>query len=48
VTPPLTFSFVGNQLTIQRSASLTGVFFIDVIVSDGLTTTKITIQVTLN
>ena len=48
VTPALTVSFVGNQMTIQRPASLTGVFFIDVTVSDGWTTVKRTVQVTLN
>jgi len=48
-TPPaLTFLFQGNQLTIQRPASLTGVFFVDVTVSDGLLTAKRTIEVTLN
>lgn len=48
VTPALTLSFQGNQLTIQRPASLTGVFFIDVTVSDGWLTTRRTMQVTLN
>ncbi len=48
LTPALTFSIAGNQLTIQRPASLTGIFFIDVTVSDGWLTAKRTIQVTLN
>jgi hypothetical protein len=48
VTPTLTFSFANNQLTIQRHAGLTGVFFIDVSVSDGFTTTKRTFEVVLN
>jgi hypothetical protein len=48
VTPALTFSFSGSQLTIQRPATLTGVFFIDVTVSDGWLTAKRTIEVTLN
>jgi hypothetical protein len=48
VTPPLTISFQGNQMTIERPASLTGVFFLDVTVSDGWLTAKRTIQVTLN
>jgi hypothetical protein len=48
VTPALTYSFQGNQLTIQRPAGLTGVFFIDVTVSDGLTTTQQTFELTLN
>ena len=48
VTPALTLSFQGNQLTIQRPASLTGVFFIDMTVSDGWLTTRRTMQVTLN
>jgi Subtilase family len=47
-SPALTFSFQGNQLTIRRSATLTGVFFIDVTVSDGFVTATRTIQVTLN
>jgi subtilisin family serine protease len=47
-TPALSFSWQGNQLTIQRPASLTGVFFIDVAVSDGLLTARRTFQVTLN
>ena len=46
--PALTFSFQGNQLTIRRPATLTGVFFIDVTVSDGFVTVTRTIQVTLN
>ena len=46
--PALTLSFVGNQLTIQRSATLTGIFYIDVTVSDGVLTAKRTIQVTCN
>jgi hypothetical protein len=48
VTPSLTFSFVTNQLTIQRPAGLTGVFFIDVSVSDGITTAKQTFELVLN
>lgn len=48
VTPALTFSFAGNQLTIRRLAGLTGVFFIDVTVSDGITTAKQTFAVVLN
>jgi hypothetical protein len=48
VAPALMFSFQGNQLTIQRPATLTGVFFIDVTVSDGWLTTKRTIQAVLN
>jgi Subtilase family len=47
-TPALTFSFVGNRLTIHRPAGLTGVFFIDVSVSDGLTTTMKTFELVLN
>ena len=47
-TPPLTFTVTGSQLTIQRPASLTGVFFIDVTVSDGFTTTTQTFELTLN
>ena len=46
--PALTFSFQGNQLTVQRPATLTGVFFIDVTVSDGWLTTKRTLEVVLN
>ena len=39
-TPPaLTFAFVGNQMTIQRPASLTGTFFITITASDGFTMT---------
>jgi hypothetical protein len=48
VAPALTVSFQGNQLILQRPANLTGIFFIDVIVSDGLTTFKRTVQVILN
>jgi len=48
VTPALTFSFQNNQLTIHRPANLTGVFYVTVTVSDGLTTTQQTLQVTLN
>jgi len=47
-TPALTFTWVGNQLTIQRPASLTGIFFIDVTVSDPWVSAKKTFQVTLN
>ena len=47
-TPPFTFSFQGNQLTIQRPATLTGVFYINVTASDGWLTATQTIQVTLN
>jgi subtilisin family serine protease len=48
VTPALTFSFTGGQLTLQRPAGLTGVFFVDVNVNDGFTTTKQTFEVVLN
>lgn len=48
VTPALSFSFSGNQLTISRPATLLGVFFIEVTVSDGATTAKRTFQITLN
>ena len=48
ITPALTFAFQGSQLTIQRPAGLTGVFFVDVTVNDGFTTTKRTLQITLN
>lgn len=48
VTPALTIAWNGNQMTIQRPATLTGVFFMDVIVSDGLATQKRTIQLTLH
>jgi Subtilase family/Bacterial Ig domain len=48
VTPAITFSFSGNQITIQRPATLTGIFYIDVTVSDGATTAKRTFQITLN
>ena len=48
VTPALTYAFQGNQLTVQRPAGLTGVFFIDVTVSDGFTTTMQTFEVVLN
>jgi hypothetical protein len=48
IAPALTFSFQGNQLTIQRPAGLTGVYFIDVIVSDGAAAAKRTVQIILN
>lgn len=48
VTPALTFSVVGNQLTIQRPASLIGVFFVNVTVSDGWLTAEQTVEVVLN
>jgi hypothetical protein len=48
VAPPITFSFSGNQMTIQRPATLTGVFYIDVTVTDGATTATRTFQITLN
>lgn len=48
VTPPITFTFSGNQMTIQRPATLTGIFFIDVTVSDGVTAATRTFQLTLN
>jgi hypothetical protein len=48
VMPGLTFSFNGNQLTVSRPASLGGVFFVEITVTDGLTTAKRTIQLTLN
>jgi hypothetical protein len=47
-TPALTFTWSGNQLTIQRASSLTGIYFIDVTVSDGWLSTKKTFQLTLN
>jgi subtilisin family serine protease len=47
-TPPLTFSVVGNQLTVQRPASLTGVYVIEVTVSDGQASSKRTFMITLN
>ncbi len=48
-TPPaLTFTFVGNQMTIHRPAGLTGVFFIDVSVTDGLATTERCFELVLN
>jgi hypothetical protein len=47
-TPALTFSFVGNQLTIQRPAGMIGVFFIDVSVSDGVTTAEQSFELVLN
>ncbi len=46
--PGLTVSIQGNQLTIQRPSSLTGVFFVDISVFDGFTTIKRTIQFVLN
>jgi hypothetical protein len=48
VAPALTFIWQGNQLTIQRASTLTGVYFIDVSATDGWLTTKRTMQVTLN
>ena len=48
VSPALTFSFKGNQLTVQRPAGLTGVFFVNVTVGDGFTTTTQTFEVVLN
>ena len=48
VTPAIAFSFSGNQMTIQRPASLTGIFFVEVTVSDGVATAKRTFQITLN
>ncbi len=48
VTPALTFSFQGNQLTIHRPATLTGVFFITVTLTDGSLITQSTFEVTLN
>jgi hypothetical protein len=47
-TPALTYTWVGNQLTIQRPATLTGIFFVNVTISDGWATTTKTFQVTLN
>lgn len=47
-TPALTFSFVNNQLTIHRPTELTGIFYIDVSVSDGITTTERTFELVLN
>lgn len=48
VTPALEFSWQGNRLIIQRPSGLTGVFFIDVTVSDGWVMTRKTFQITLN
>ncbi|MBI2803874.1 MAG: S8 family serine peptidase [Planctomycetes bacterium] len=47
-TPALTFTYSGNQLTIQRPATLTGVFYIDVTVSDGAARVTRTVQIVLN
>ncbi len=46
--PGLTFSFQGNTLTISRTATLTGVYFIDVTIGDGAATVTRTFQLTLN
>jgi subtilisin family serine protease len=47
-TPALTFTFSGNQLTIHRPTTLTGVFFVNVTVGDGWQTATRTIKVILN
>ena len=46
--PALTFTFQGNQLTIQRPTTLTGVFFINVTVTEGTQSTPGTFELTLN
>lgn len=47
VAPAITFSFSGNQMTTQRPATLTGIFYVDVTVSDSVTTAKRTFLLTL-
>jgi hypothetical protein len=47
-TPALTFSFLGNQLIIQRPTTLTGIFFVNVTVSDGWQSATRTVEVVLN
>jgi carbonic anhydrase len=49
VAPAITWTVLGNQLTLQRPAGLTGVFLIQVTASDGaLTSTPQTFLLTLN
>ena len=46
--PAVTLSISGTTLGIQRAASLTGVYFVEVTASDGAATTKQTFQIVLN
>jgi hypothetical protein len=46
--PALIFSFQGNQLTVQRSTSLKGVFYITMMVGAGVTTAQRVIAIKLN
>ncbi len=46
--PAITLSISGTTLSVQRAASLTGVYFVEVIASDGAATTKQTFQLVLN
>jgi hypothetical protein len=48
VAPAITAIVHGNQLTLQRSASLNGVYLIEVTASDGATTSTRTFLLTLN
>ena len=47
-TPPLTLSVQNGQLTIARPANMVGIYYVEVTVSDGITSTKKTFQLTLN
>jgi Subtilase family len=48
IAPAFTISMQGNQLTVQRPATLTGVFQIQVTASDGAETATQTFWLTLN
>jgi hypothetical protein len=48
VAPPLTLSVQGNQLVVQRPAGLTGVFQVQVAVSDGVSSATQTFYLTLS
>lgn len=48
VTPALTFSITGNQLTVKRPASLTGVFYVTVTATNGYAAAEQTFELVLD
>jgi hypothetical protein len=48
VAPNITVSVSGKQVTLTRPSNLTGVYFVEFSVSDGVTRVKQTARLTLN
>ncbi len=46
--PAVTLTISGTTLTVRRTASVTGIYFVEVLASDGAATTKKTFQLVLN